>query len=79
MAPALRAKEDGVAIRILFIDKVEPEVQTVLDKRYPIQRPVMLITSQQPTTEVLAFEQFVLSQDGQRLIRKSKYYPLSDH
>ncbi|MEC4681528.1 MAG: substrate-binding domain-containing protein [Nitrospirota bacterium] len=79
MAPALRAKEDGVAIRILFIDKIEPEVQTVLDKRYPIQRPVMLITSQQPTTEVLAFEQFVLSPDGQRLIRKSKYYPLTDH
>jgi len=73
------AKEDGVAIRILFIDKIEPEVQTVLDKRYPIQRPVMFITSQQPTTEVLAFEQFVLSQDGQRLIRKSKYYPLTDH
>ena len=78
MAPALRAKEDGVAINILFIDKVEPEVQTVLDKRYPIQRPIMFITSQEPTAEVLAFEQFVLSQEGQRLIKKSKYYPLSD-
>ena len=77
MAPALRAKEDGVAINILFIDKIEPEVQTVLDKRYPIQRPVMFITSQQPTPEVLAFEQFVLSQEGQRLIKKSQYYPLS--
>ena len=78
MARALRAKEDGVAINLLFIDKIEPEVQTVLDKRYPIQRPVMLITSQQPSEEVLAFEQFVLSQDGQRLIKKSTYYPLSD-
>ncbi len=78
MAPALRAKEDGVAIKILFIDMIEPEVQTVLDKRYPIQRPVMFVTSQEPTPEVLAFEQFALSQEGQRLIRKSKYYPLSD-
>ena len=78
IAHALRAKEDGVAINLLFIDKIEPEVQTVLDKRYPIQRPVMLITSQQPSEEVLAFEQFVLSEDGQRLIKKSKYYPLSD-
>jgi phosphate transport system substrate-binding protein len=78
MAPALRAKEDGVAINILFIDTIEPEVQTVLDKRYPIQRPVMFVTSQKPTPEVLAFEQFVLSQEGQRLIKKSTYYPLSD-
>jgi phosphate transport system substrate-binding protein len=78
MAPALRAKEDGVAINLLFIDKIEPEVQTVLDKRYPIQRPVILLTSQQPSTDVLAFERFILSQDGQRLIKKSKYYPLSD-
>lgn len=78
MAHALRAKEDGVAINLIFIDKIEPEVQTVLDKRYPIQRPVILLTSQQPSADVLAFEQFVLSQDGQRLIKKSKYYPLSD-
>ena len=78
MAYALRAKEDGVAVNLLFIDKIEPEVQTVLDKRYPIQRPVILLTSQRPSADVLAFEQFVLSQDGQRLIKKSKYYPLSD-
>ena len=78
MAPALRAKEDGVAINILFIDKIEPEIQTVLDKRYPIQRPVMFITNQEPSAYVLAFEQFVLSQVGQRLIKKSRYYPLSD-
>jgi phosphate transport system substrate-binding protein len=78
ISPALRAKEDGVAINLLFIDKIEPEVQTVLDKRYPIQRPIMLITSQQPSPKVLAFEQFVLSQDGQRLIKNGKYYQLSD-
>lgn len=78
MAHALRAKEDGVAINLLFIDKIEPEVQTVLDKRYPVQRAVILLTSQQPSADVLAFEQFALSQDGQRLIKKSKYYPLSD-
>lgn len=78
MTPALRAKEDGVAINLLFIDKIEPEVQTVLDKRYPLQRPVMLVTNQQPSPEVLAFEQFVLSSEGQRLIKKGKYYQLSD-
>ncbi|MDH5429424.1 MAG: hypothetical protein OEY57_14785, partial [Nitrospirota bacterium] len=78
ITPALRAKEDGVAINLLFIDRIEPEVQTVLDKRYPLQRPVMLVTNQQPSAEVLAFEQFVVSPEGQRLIKNGHFYPLSD-
>jgi phosphate transport system substrate-binding protein len=78
MTPALRAKEDGVAINLLFIDRVEPEVQTVLDKRYPLQYPVVLLAHPNPSPHVLAFEQFVLSQEGQNLMRKGKYYPLLD-
>jgi phosphate transport system substrate-binding protein len=78
MTPALRAKEDGVAINLLFINRVEPEVQTVLDNRYPLQRPVMLITNSHPSPQALAFEQFALSQEGQNLMRKGKYYPLVD-
>jgi len=78
MTPALRAKEDGVSINLLFINRVEPEVQTVLDNRYPLQRPVMLITNSHPSPQVLAFEQFALSREGQNLMRKGKYYPLVD-
>ncbi len=76
MTPALRAKEDGIAINLLFINRVEPEVQTVLDNRYPLQRPVVLITNSQPSPQVLAFEQFALSPEGQNLMRKGKFYPL---
>ena len=76
MTPALRAKEDGVAINLLFINRVEPEVQTVLDNRYPLQRPVMLITNTHPSPQALAFEQFALSREGQNLMRKGKFYPL---
>ncbi len=76
MTPALRAKEDGVAINLLFINRVEPEVQTVLDNRYPLQRPVMLITNAHPSPQALAFEQFALSREGQNLMRKGKFYPL---
>jgi phosphate transport system substrate-binding protein len=78
MTPALRAKEDGVAINLLFIDRVEPEVQTVLDNRYPLQHPVVLIANPNPSPHVLDFEQFVLSREGQNLMRKGKYYPLLD-
>jgi len=76
MAPALRAKEDGIAINLVFINRVEPEVQTVLDHRYPLQRPVVLIANPNPSPHVLAFEQFVLSPEGQNLMQKGKYYPV---
>jgi phosphate transport system substrate-binding protein len=76
MAPALRAKEDGIAINLLFINGVEPETQTVLDNRYPLQRPVVLFTKPDPPPHVLAFEEFVLSKEGQNLMQKGKYYPL---
>ncbi|MGD9851365.1 MAG: substrate-binding domain-containing protein [Nitrospirales bacterium] len=76
MAPALRAKEDGIAINLLFIDKIEPEVQTVLDKRYPLQHPIMLVTQATPSPQVRLFEEFILSPAGQALVKKGKYYPL---
>ncbi len=78
MTPALRAREDGVAINLLFIEKVEPEYQTVLDKTYPLQRPVVFVTQTNPSSLILAFEQFTLSPAGQRIIKTNKYYPLND-
>lgn len=76
MAPALRAKEDGISINLLFIDQIEPEYQTVLDGRYPLQHPIVFISKPEPSELVIAFEQFVLSPSGQKLLKKVNYYPL---
>ena len=76
ITPALRAKEDGISVNLLFIDHVEPEHQTVLDGRYPLQRPIVLITKPNPSPLILAFEKFALSPTGQTLVKKWKYYPL---
>lgn len=78
MAPALRSKEDGISINLLFVDRIEPEYQTVLDGRYPLQRPIVFLSKPEPSDLVLAFEQFVLSPAGQKLVKKVKYYPLGD-
>lgn len=77
MGPALRAKEDGIPVNLIFIDRVEPEYQTVLDGRYPLQHPLVFVTKPNPPERVLAFEQFVLSPAGQTLIKRVKYYPAS--
>ena len=72
---ALTAVHSGVAIRLLAIDKVEPEEPTVKDGRYKLRRPVLLLSAKQAPALVQAFEEFCLSAAGQKIIDEL-YTPL---
>ncbi|HEX6824952.1 MAG TPA: hypothetical protein VF077_01440, partial [Nitrospiraceae bacterium] len=65
----------GVPVRLLPIDKVEPEGPTVKDGRYPLRRPVLLLSKKEPHPLAEAFIQFVLSPAGQQLIAET-YIPI---
>lgn len=67
----------GVPVRLLPIDKVEPEGPTVKDGRYPLRRPVLLLSKKEPYPLAEAFTQFVLSPAGQQLIAET-YIPLKE-
>lgn len=67
----------GVAVKLLPIDKVEPEGPTVKDGRYPLRRPVLLLAKKEPHPLAEAFTQFVLSQAGQELIAET-YIPVKE-
>jgi phosphate transport system substrate-binding protein len=67
----------GVPVRLLPIDKVEPEGPTVKDGRYPLRRPVLLLSKKEPHPLAEAFIQFVLSPAGQQLIAET-YIPLKE-
>ena len=58
----------GVAVRLLPVDKVEPEVPTVKDGRYPLRRPLLLLSKQESNPLVEAFAQFALSAAGRKII-----------
>jgi phosphate transport system substrate-binding protein len=58
----------GVAVRLLPVDKVEPEVPTVKDGRYPLRRPVLLLAKKDPNPLVEAFVQFAQSPAGRQII-----------
>ena len=58
----------GVAVRLLPVDKVEPEVPTVKDGRYPLRRPVLLLAKKDPNSLVDAFVQFAQSPAGRQII-----------
>ncbi len=68
LTPALAAVKSGVNVRLLQIDKVEPELPTVRDGRYPFRRPVLLLTRKDLSPVVEAFIAFARSRDGQDII-----------
>jgi len=76
LSQGLSVVSGGVAVRLLPIDKVEPEVPTVKDGRYPLRRPVLLLFKKEPNPLVDAFVQFALSPTGQQIVGET-YIPLS--
>ncbi|OAI49558.1 hypothetical protein AYO43_02970 [Nitrospira sp. SCGC AG-212-E16] len=67
----------GVPVRLLPVDKIEPEGPTVKDGRYPLRRPVLLLSKKEPHPLAEAFTQFVLSPAGQQLIAEM-YTPMKE-
>ena len=68
LSTGLSAVSGGVAVRLLPVDKVEPEVPTVKDGRYILRRPLLLLSKKEPNTLVEAFAKFALSPPGQTII-----------
>jgi phosphate transport system substrate-binding protein len=52
---------------------------SILDRSYKIARPLYLFTRDNPNTAVVAFLNFIVSPEGQALIREAKFVPLSQH
>ncbi|ULA66097.1 MAG: Phosphate ABC transporter, periplasmic phosphate-binding protein PstS [Nitrospira sp.] len=75
LGQALEAVASGVPVRLLPVDKIEPETPTVKDGRYALRRPILLISNNEADPLVAAFEQFALSDEGQKIISES-YTPL---
>jgi phosphate transport system substrate-binding protein len=68
LSTGLSAVSAGVAVRLLPMDKVEPETPTVKDGRYSLRRPLLLLSKKEPNALVEAFLTFALSPPGQTII-----------
>jgi len=77
LSQGLSVVAGGVPVRLLPIDKIEPEGPTVKDGRYPLRRPILLLRKKEPHPLVEAFTQFVLSPAGQQLVAET-YIPIKD-
>jgi len=53
-----------------------PSVATVLDKSYPIARPMFMYTPGEPSPEAKKYLDWILSDAGQKIVEKTGYVPL---
>ncbi len=76
LSTGLSVVSTGVAVRLLPVDKVEPEIPTVKDGRYSLRRPVLLLSKNEPNPLVDAFRDFARSSAGQAIIAET-YIPMT--
>jgi len=56
---------------------VAPTIENVISGHYPISRPLYLYTKGQPTGTVKKFIDFVLSQQGQKIVIETDFVPVA--
>jgi phosphate transport system substrate-binding protein len=70
------------AVKIVKVSKktgepgVLPRIPTVLDKTYPISRPMFMYTPGEPSAEVKKYLAWIASDAGQAIVKSSGYVPL---
>ncbi len=65
-------------VSAVTIDDVKPTVDAIKKKKYKIVRPFLYLTMGTPTGDALAFINYVLSKDGQVLLRKEGLIPVHE-
>lgn len=63
-------------VKAIKVNGVEPSEETVKGGLYPLQRPLYMYTRGEPEGLVKAFIDFVLSEEGQGIVREVGYIPV---
>jgi len=66
----------NASVRALTVGGTEAAAATALSGAYPVARPLLMFTNGQPTGTVADFITFVVSKEGQGLVRKEGFVPL---
>ncbi len=70
------------AVKILKVSKVKgepavtPSIATVHDKSYPISRPLLMYTPDNPTPAAKKYLEWAMSEAGQKIVAETGYVPL---
>ena len=64
-------------VKIVTVDGIECNKETVVSGTYPLSRPLFMYTNGDPQGDVKKFINFVLSDEGQKLVEENGYVGLN--
>ncbi|HYF52172.1 MAG TPA: substrate-binding domain-containing protein, partial [Planctomycetota bacterium] len=68
--------EKGAAIKLLELDGIAATAANVGNASYPLRRPLLVATKGAPSGVLKDFIDFLLSEDGQKLVADADYIPV---
>jgi len=69
--------EGNARVKSVSVDGVKASAAAVTDRSYKIARPIYMFTRGNPNALVIEFLDFVLSPEGQALVKEAKFAPAS--
>ncbi|MBF0259401.1 MAG: phosphate ABC transporter substrate-binding protein, partial [Desulfamplus sp.] len=63
-------------VKTLTVEGVQGSIETTLNNKYKISRPLFMFTNGWPEGETLSFINFILSKQGQALVSEAGSIPL---
>lgn len=67
------------SVKPLTVNGIPATTETAVSRRYPVSRPLYMVTSGEPKGGVAGFVQFVLGKEGQRIVEKTGFVPVKKH
>jgi len=66
----------AAGIKVISIDGITPDKESVVSKKYPYARPTFYYTNGEPSGEAAKFVDFTLSDEGQKIVEKVGFVPV---
>jgi phosphate transport system substrate-binding protein len=63
-------------VKALTVNGIQASAETALSGAYPIARPLFMFTNGKPTGELANFIKFLLSEEGQRIVKREGFVPV---
>lgn len=68
----------ALALKLENGDTIEPKAENIANHKYPMSRPLFLLTNGAPAGEAKTFIDFMLTARGQELVKKHGYLTLAE-
>jgi phosphate transport system substrate-binding protein len=76
LGEVIKAAEAGQPVRLVTLNGIEPVMENVTNKTYPLFHPLYLISKREPQGGSRVLLDFLRSPEGKAIIRQGNYVPL---